>query len=105
LLFNLTLVRCVVLLVEIVTVPGGSVGDGPDFRKIFFRLPLSVHAEDVRQFNLLLVAACIFLILPTLAYLARRAAGFSSRLQPTRLLVAIVLIGLVTEVLARLELV
>lgn len=104
LLFKLTLVRGVVVLVEIATVPGAPVGDGHELHKIFFMLPLSVHAQDVRQFGFFLVAVCVALILPTLAYLARRAVRFSSRVQPTRLLVAIMLVGLVTEILARIEL-
>jgi len=91
LLFNLTLVRVVVLLIEIVTVPDA---------------PGDIRGEDVRHFDFLFlpVGACVFLILPTLAYLSRRATRFSSRLQPTRLLVAIMLVDFVTEILARIEL-
>ena len=90
LLFNLTLVRAAVVLIEI-TVPGAFV---------------DLHGKDVRHFDFLFlpIGACVFLILPTLAYLARRAARFSSRVQPTRLLVAMMLVGLVTEILARIEL-
>ena len=91
LLFNLTLIRGVVLLIEIVTIPGA---------------PGDLHGKDVRHvdFIFLPVGVCVFLILPVLAWLARRAAHFSSRLQPTRLLLAMILVGFVTEILARTKL-
>ncbi|MCE0499559.1 MAG: hypothetical protein LV481_16595 [Methylacidiphilales bacterium] len=102
LLYKLTLVRAAVVLLEIATGSGAPAGDGPGFHRIFFMLPLNVHANDVRQFGLFWVGICGVLILPALAYLARRAARFSSRRQPTRLLVAIMLVGLITEILARI---
>ena len=42
------------------------------------------------------------LVLPLLAFLAQRQAGFSSRVQPTRPLLALLFFGVLTEILARL---
>jgi len=41
-------------------------------------------------------------VLPLLAFLAQRQAGFSSRVQPSRPLIALIFFGLLTEILARL---
>ena len=57
---------------------------------------LSVSTQTVGQ--LLLIP---LIILISLAFLANRASGFSSRIQPTKFLVAIILIGFLTEILAR----
>jgi len=91
LLFNLVLIRCLVLLIEFTAVPGSPCHD------IF-----SLGAKIGRQPDLLPIAISVFFITPLLAYLARRAANFSSRLQPARFLVAIIFIGFMTEILARI---
>jgi hypothetical protein len=104
LLLNLTLVRAVVLLVEIVAVPAAFAPNPPVFREAYPVPASNLPAEGVPAWVSFLVGACVFLILPALACLARRAAGFSSRLQPTRPLAAIILVGFVTEILARLAL-
>ncbi len=104
LLFNLTLVRAVVVLVEIVAVPVASAPDTPVAREALPLPPPNFPMEGVPAWVSLVVGACVFLVLPALAYLARRGVRFSSRLQPTRPLAAIILVGFVTEILARLEL-
>jgi hypothetical protein len=93
LLLKLALVRCLVLLIEFVTVPGAPPRDA-----------FSPDAQIGHQLGLLPAAICIFFIIPVLAYLARRAAHFSSRLQPTRILVVMMFAGVITEILARIAL-
>ena len=46
--------------------------------------------------------ALAVLVLPLLAFLAQKQTHLSSRVQPTRTLIAIILIGFLTEILARL---
>ena len=104
LLFKLTLVRGAVVLIECIMVPSVPLRESPIIRELCSMLPRSIGPEDVRRMDLLLVGVCVVIILPTLAYLARRAARFSSRVQPTRLLVAIMLVGFIAEILARIEL-
>ena len=50
----------------------------------------------------LIVLGLSVVVLPVLAFIARKQIGFSSRIQPTRFLIAIILVGLLTEILARL---
>jgi hypothetical protein len=104
LLFNLTVVRAVVLLVEIVAVPGPFASNTPAVRGAFPMPPPILNAVGVPAWVGPVVGVCVFVVLPVLAHFARRGARFSSRLQPTRLLAAIILVGFVTEILARLEL-
>jgi hypothetical protein len=80
-LFNLTLARGGVVLLEIFAIPGDI---------------------DLHNPGTLSAGAGVFFILPALAWLARRAGRFSSRVQPTRLLVAIIVLGFITEILVRI---
>jgi hypothetical protein len=86
------------------TRPGVPVRDLSLFHHDLFTRASFPHAADIRLAVGLLVGAGVFLVLPALAYFALRATRFSSRLQPMRLLVALMLAGLATEILARLEL-
>jgi hypothetical protein len=50
----------------------------------------------------LLLLGLVVIVIPSLAFLAWRATRFSSRIQPTRFLVAICFLGILAETLARL---
>jgi hypothetical protein len=68
----------------------------------FSSLDFAMHRQPPDLNIKYLVLGLVTLALPFLAFLARRASGFSSRMHPTRYLIAFILVGLLTEVAARI---
>jgi hypothetical protein len=89
LLFWLTIVRAGVFLAELLLLPAHLTGEG---------IPLSVGYAAPALGKLLIIPMGLLI---ALAFLAQRGAGFSSKIQPTRLLVAIIALGFLTEIGAR----
>ena len=59
-------------------------------------------SQDIQvPFQAILLLGLVVVVLPVLAIFAERATRLASRIQPTRFLVAICLLGFLTEVLAR----
>lgn len=90
LMLSLILARAAVLLITFGVAAVFQVGEW-----VAIRNPTEM-SEAVSLFGLAV------LILPAMSFYAKRASSFSSRVQPTRALLAICLFGLLAEVLARL---
>jgi hypothetical protein len=107
LLFVLTIIRAVVLLSELLMsgaenldrIDSSTISSGADVRRVYDggMTYVSTPSHSIEEFLLIPL-----IILMGLAFAANRAIGFSSRIQPTRYLVAILLLGFLTEILARL---
>jgi hypothetical protein len=112
LLLNLILARAVVLPALLLLTP-----DLPGHVKVAeYELPMTKtslgngltdlvfhHAQDVGvSIKTLLLLGLVVILIPGLAFLASRATRFSSKIKPTRLLIAICFFGLLAETLARL---
>jgi hypothetical protein len=66
-------------------------------------IPANVSAEDIRQFEMNLCLGLVVLVIPALAVLAQRAIRSGERTRTHSFLIAICLLGLVAEILARTE--
>jgi len=104
LLFGLTLLRAAAMLAS-AFLPGVRANAFSDL-KIPARIwtEIGIPIETVREtllFSIILLILTV-MVLPALAFLAKRATEFSSRIQPTRFLIAIMFFGFMTEFFARI---
>jgi hypothetical protein len=102
LLLWLTVLRAVVILATFSIYPG-YFGETTTYNNLASTSQpyVAYQTEGHLSMNALAVVISAVIILPLLAFFANRAASFSSKIQPTRALIAILCLGFLTEIGAR----